>query len=125
MIAWRKRIAEWQTVMAHKGVEVSVLALLRAILSGPVPADVWRDRMRICMRCPVYNRDLKACMQRHPLEPDRILGCGCYTPFKALTAAPYPRGCFARQITDHEGWPNYIFASWRAKFRAVWRFIRQ
>lgn len=121
MLHWGKRIAEWRAVLAHKGVKVSTVALLRALFSGPVPADVWRDRMRVCMRCPVYDRDLRACFK--PLSDGRVIGCGCYTPFKAMTAAPYARGCYAREITEHEGWPAYRFTSWWAKVRAIWRFV--
>jgi hypothetical protein len=121
VLHWRKRIAEWRRVLAQKGVKVSVFALLRALLSGPVPGDVWRDRMRVCMRCPVYDRDLRACYK--PLSDGRVVGCGCYCPFKALTAAPYARGCYAREITDNEGGMAYRFPSRWAKVRAIWRFV--
>ncbi len=133
MLAWGKRIAEWRAVMAHKGVNVSVLALARAVLSGPVPADVWRDRMRVCLRCPVFNHELKACHKRINDGPyHRDLGCNCYTPFLALTAAPYTKegGCWAREVTKEaqpqsakEGWGAYIFKSQLEKIRAVFRFV--
>lgn len=133
MLHWRKRISEWRTVMAQKGVKVSIVSLARAVLSGPVPADVWRDRMRVCLRCPIYNADLKACRQPNPRGPDYLdLGCGCYTPFSALTAVPYTKagGCWAREITKNaepasarEGWGAYLFPSRWAKVRAVWRFL--
>jgi hypothetical protein len=127
VLIWSKRIAEWRTVMAQKGVEVSIVSLARAVLSGPVPADVWRDRMRVCLRCPVFNRELKACHKR--IESGafhRDLGCRCYTPFLAFTAVPYTRagGCWAREIATNEGWPAYIFPSRWAKVRAAWRFLR-
>lgn len=127
MLHWSKRLAEWRTVLAQKGVKVSPLALLHAVLSGPVPSDVWRTRIRTCLRCPVYNAELKACYAA--LSDGRTTGCGCYTPFKALTAAPYSKdgGCWAREITkgdsEPEGWPAYRFSSWREKLGAVWRFV--
>jgi hypothetical protein len=133
MLHWRKRISEWRTVLAQKGVKVSIFALARAVLSGPVPPDVWRDRMRVCLRCPVYNRELKRC-GRLVVDGNyhRQLGCLCYTPFLALTAAPYSPdgGCWAREVTKEakppsarEGWGAYAFPSWWAKWRAIWRFI--
>lgn len=129
----RKRIAEWRVVLAQKGVKVSTWALVRAVLSGPVPADVWRYRMRVCRRCPVYNRELKACHKRISQgQYHRDLGCNCYTPFLALTAVPYSKegGCWAREVTKEaqpesarQGWPAYPFPSRWAKVRAIWKFI--
>lgn len=122
MLNWKKRIAEWRSIVRDYG-RGHHLGMIIAIASGPVPEDVWRTRMRVCLRCPILDRERMAC--RKALSDGRTLGCNCYTPFLALTAAPYPRGCFARQITDYDGWPSYIFASWREKVCAVWRFIRQ
>lgn len=121
MLHWKKRIAEWRAVMARKDVRVSVLSLGRAMLSGPVPPDVWRDRVRTCLRCPVYDRELKACFKE--LEDGRRTGCGCYTPFKNFTANPYGDGCWGHSIAVYVGWPKYVFRSWREKVRAVWRFL--
>jgi hypothetical protein len=126
MLAWGTRITEWRRVMTQKGVKVSIVSLARAVLSGPVPADVWRDRMRVCLRCPIFNQELKACHRR--IEDGgyhRDLGCRCYTPFLALTAVPYSKtgGCWAREITVHEGWPAYLFPSRLEKLRAVARFV--
>lgn len=127
MLHFRKRLSEWRTVLAAKGVKVSTWALVRAVLSGPVPADVWRNRIRVCLRCPVYNRELKTC---HNVVPDgRVIGCGCYVPFKALTAAPYRLGCWGREVSkdfkpaERIGWVAHSFTSRWAKIRAVWRFI--
>lgn len=123
---WGKRIAEWRVVLAHKGVKVSILALVRAVLSGPVPPEVWRARMRVCLRCPVYDHELKACHKViHDSIYHRVLGCFCYVVFLALTAVPYSPngGCWARELSPTEGWPAYRFPSRWAKVRAVWRFV--
>lgn len=120
MLRWRKRLPEfWRVAQQHAGL-LDVLAMARAVLSGPTPPDVWRSRVRCCLRCPILDRQTMAC--HVAMRDAKPLGCGCYTPFLALTAAPYPKGCFARQITPREGWPNYVFPNWRAKVRALWRF---
>lgn len=130
MFNWRKRLSEWRAVLARKGVKVSTFALGRALLSGPVPPDVWRDRMRVCLRCPVYDAELRACRKR--TSDGRVQGCSCYTPFLALTAVPYTLegGCWAREVTRkaypaeaQEGWPAYRFPSRWARIRAIFRFI--
>lgn len=101
---------------------VAAFKMLRALASGPVPASVWRDRMRVCLRCPIYDQKLKACRKVMP-SVGRILGCFCFVPYLALTAAPYEHGCWVHEITDGEGWPIYRFHSRKAKIKAVWRFI--
>lgn len=40
----------------------------------------WRQKMRACYRCPIFDRELKRC---RPYSGAK-LGCGCYTPFLAL-----------------------------------------
>lgn len=120
MFHWRKRLSEWRAVVRQYG-RGHYMGMVVALLSGPVPTDTWRERMKICLRCPVLDRERMIC--RKELGDGRVLGCSCYTPLLALTAAPYKRGCYAREITEHEGWPSYVFKSRRAKLRAVWRFI--
>lgn len=132
MIHWPKRISNWRLVLVHGAADaplwwrlryytVSAWKMARALASGPVPDDVWRDRMRVCLRCPVLDRETMAC--RRVLQSGQILGCQCYTPFLALTAAPHPAGCWARSITEHEGWPSFQYPSTRAKARAVLGFV--
>lgn len=133
MFHFRKRINEWRAVLALKGVKISTWALVRAVLSGPVPANVWRDRIRVCLRCPVYNATLKACHRRIADGDFHLdLGCGCYVPFLALTAVPYSPdgGCWAREVTKtaeppsaREGWIAHRFPSRPAKWRAVFQFL--
>jgi len=66
---------------------------------GRVDGAVWRARLRICRRCPVYEREWRQCrLGEH--------GCGCYVPFVALVKAPYPSGCWWREaVGDSGGWP--------------------
>jgi hypothetical protein len=132
MLAYRKRLRHWLTVVLRfcnaepwyrRGVALStaVWRMLVAIASGPVPADVWRDRIRKCGRCPVRSDDW-VCFRR--TEHGQNLGCRCDLTFLCMSAAPYPKGCWAHEITEHEGWPAYRYPSRRAKLRAFWRFIR-
>lgn len=122
MLNWHRRTREWKKVVGLAPFGRAVRAMVIAILSGPVPTDTWLDRMRTCYHCPVFDRELYAC--RKVLDDGRELGCGCFTPYQSLTAAPYPLGCWAAQVTgNQEGWPAYRFASRRDKFLAVWRFL--
>ncbi len=113
MIHWRKRLREWRTVVWKERASISPWRLLRAAMSGPVPREVWRQRMRTCGRCPVSSRKLirvngvltwtglHACRAEYG---DVKLGCGCLTTAVALTANPYGNGCWAHSITENEGW---------------------
>lgn len=133
MIHWHRRLREWRTVVWKERSSLSVPRLLRAALSGPVPRQVWRQRMRYgCGRCPIHARKLirvngvltwtglHACRGEFG---DVKLGCGCLTTAVALTANPYGDGCWAHSIEPGEGWPKHEFASRWAKWRAVIRFI--
>jgi hypothetical protein len=135
MIHWHRRISEWRTVFWKERANVSVRGLLRAILSGPVPREVWRRRMRYgCGRCPIHARKLirvdgvltwtglHACRAEYG---DVKLGCGCLTTAVALSANPYGDGCWAHSIDTNEGWSAYLFTGRWAKVRAVWRFFRR
>lgn len=41
------------------------------------PGSLWWRRMKLCHRCPIYDRGRKACGR---LNDD--LGCGCFEPLK-------------------------------------------
>lgn len=117
---WRRRIREWIILLRRERANgIPWWGLVKAILTGPVPRTVWRRRMRICHQCPVFDPYHKAC---RPIDPDyRHLGCGCYTPFSALTARPYKEGCWGRTMMANIGWSYYLQAS---RFQAVLNFLR-
>lgn len=119
---WKRRLAEWRAVVRDYG-RGHYASMVLAILSGPVPARVWRSRLHKCMRCPILNRERMIC--RHELPNGGVLGCSCSVTMLALSAAPYERGCWARMVdtSGKEGWPSYHFPNVRAKLRAVWRFL--
>lgn len=123
---WRRRLREWIAVIrfAHgKGAEIPWWGMFLAILSGPVPRAVWRQRMRQgCYKCVLFRRDLHACSSIHPRYLG--LGCSCYTPFLALWAEPYPGGCIAKFWKNEDvGWPAYRFPSRWARLWAPVAFL--
>lgn len=116
-----RRIQSWWRVARQNAGLLDGLAMLRALASGPVPRDVWRDRLRICLRCPILDRETMAC--RKVIASGRVLGCRCFVPFLALTAAPYEGGCYAHNIAPHEGWPAYRFGGRWERVKAVLKFL--
>lgn len=123
---WRKRIKQWFEVLrwAHgRDVKIPWLGLVRALLSGPVPRAVWRERLRYgCYRCILFNGKYRACSSTHPRHLG--VGCSCYLPFAALTAQPYEHGCFGYETLEGRiGWPAYRWPSRWAKARAIICFI--
>lgn len=121
MLHWRKRLGTWaRHIRAQRG-RVPWVKMALGLLSGPVPAEVWRSRIRTCARCPVKSPEAWVC--RRELSDGRVIGCSCDLVMKCLTAAPYARGCYARMLSETEGWPAYVFPTRWAKIRAVWRFI--
>ena len=133
MLISRKRLRQWCHVLSLVSAGapwywrawafcVAGFKMTRAVLSGPVPREVWRHRMRVCAKCPVYDRVSRACMKKQP--SGITLGCGCFTPFQALTAAPYKEGCWARAIgVVDEGWPAHRYSSLANRILTIVRFI--
>lgn len=74
---------------------------LRAILrprKARVGREEWRERMKCCYRCPIYNKKLQRCK---PFKGS-VLGCGCYMPYAALLK----ESCWAddNMPEEHIGW---------------------
>src|SRR5438445_247368 len=46
---------------------------------------LWKRRMRICLRCPIYDKNLKTCGSRRQssLSETEVMGCLCYMPLKS------------------------------------------
>lgn len=125
MLNWTKRLTQWAVVVRWsrgKDGRVPWMNMLLAILSGPVPRSVWRQRIRTCLHCPLYRGDLRACSSTHP---DFMgLGCHCNTTMLALFAEPYPGGCIAKYWGDETiGWAAYRFPSIWHRIAAPIRFI--
>ena len=103
----RKRFRQWRAVVAREGrkkgvagrVALAMTLLGAAFKIGSVGRRQWRDRMRACHRCPVFDASTKAC--RPFLGSD--LGCGCFTPWVALVPAPY-----SNLQTDRKGCWGFV-----------------
>lgn len=106
---WRKRFAQWEAALIRAQRTAGPLpwwTMIRAILGGVVPRSVWRARMRYgCAQCPVYDGVRKVC--RGVVAPYDTMGCFCYTPLEALTAEPYPGGCWGAAQFGPFGWEAY------------------
>ena len=93
MISW-KRFKEFLRVAFGPRVTWrDYLTILKAgitISRSPYSEEMWRARMYICYRCPMFNKDYKKCD-----------GCGCYVPYKALAT----EHCWGREnMGDNFGW---------------------
>lgn len=90
----RKRFSQWRDVLEEESNQSGALALFRsmvwALVTGAYPGRAeWRRRMRTCPGCPVYDRGMKRC---RPWTGSPV-GCGCFTPFKALVKRK-GKGCW-------------------------------
>jgi Fe-S-cluster containining protein len=93
---WLEVLEEEARTMGFKTWAKMILAGLDVSLFHPVQSAEFKRRMRICQRCPVYDKELRRC-RPYTGSPD---GCGCYAPFKALAR----QSCWIRQIDPHRGW---------------------
>ena len=114
---WPRRLRQWIKALRMAGVSrVPWWGMVQALLSGPVPRSVWRQRLRYgCFACPLYSSvqmpgttkktdRLHLCKSTHP----QMLGVGCHCAVNivALTADPYGKaGCFGRNLDEEMGWP--------------------
>ena len=56
----------------------------------------WRTRVRICQKCPIYDRSLRRCRPYTGSE----LGCGCWVPLIAL----FEDRCWGGEVgLNHQG----------------------
>lgn len=96
-----RHIREWRAVLKEENRRGSWRGMLKAILSGGVTLRAWRRRMRVCLKCPVFDGELRRCRSYWPREA----GCGCYTVWLAKTRRPYAKGCWGRTfVGDDFGW---------------------
>jgi len=77
-----KRFGQWVDaiilVETDWNIKMLLHVLYHAFLLG-VSKRTWRRRYRTCVRCPVYRYRTKTCGNGGDI------GCGCYTPFLAMT----------------------------------------
>lgn len=96
---------QWLEVLAEEGKNLTWRDWLGMAWLGlwiPFTSDrkLWRARMRACRKCPIYDQTLRRC---RPFTGSP-LGCGCFTPLKAMTTAQ----CWARENVKDSwfGWPE-------------------
>lgn len=120
---WPFRLAQWVIALHVARQRIPWSGLARAVVSGPVPREVWRARMRYgCFQCPAFNHERLTC--RGVPRQFQHLGCDCYVPFSALTAEPYPGGCWGRAALGvNFGWGAHVWPSRWAKVRATIVFL--
>lgn len=99
-----KRFAQWRETVRAEGRRLTwwgklVLAwhMVRSALGlGRVKRKEWRRRMRVCAKCPVYDRVNKRCRP----YPGSEAGCGCSVFLIALTE----KHCWATENAPEEKW---------------------
>ncbi len=121
----RRRFEEWIAALEEErrtAGRLPWLTFARAILGGTVPARVWRRRMRTCLTCPMFRRELNLCKSVHPQFLG--LGCHCVTWMIALFSNPEGNGCFAktRNPASVLGWGPYRMPWWERLWSPV-RFL--
>src|ERR1043166_7551532 len=83
------RFSEWTAVVREEARASSLPRLLGAMLvhawrnRSAGDRRRWRARLRVCRRCPIYDRSLRRCRPYTGAD----VGCGCYVPFLALFSA--------------------------------------
>lgn len=80
---------EWLMVMYYEIGWSAFKVVLRGLLElrrQKVGRAEWFRRMRVCMKCPVYNARLRSCRTGG-------MGCGCYVPFSNLVK----KNCWGRE----------------------------
>jgi hypothetical protein len=102
-----QRFAEWRAAIIAEGRQLTwrgrielVWHMATASLGlGGVARKEWRRRMRVCAKCPVYNRETKQCRP----SKESVIGCGCFMPLKSLSSKST---CWARDTVPHMnfGW---------------------
>ena len=97
-----RRIREWIVAVLRATQEDGRIATFVNILkhvprAKKIERRLWRRRVKVCLRCPIYNRKYKTC--------DRDgMGCMCYTPLNALLLQD---PCWGYEEFDGElGWPG-------------------
>lgn len=85
-----------------------LLSMARVLVWGvwgreslPVKQARFRQRMKCCMKCPIYERNSRVCRP----YPGSVLGCGCYMPY----AAQLKKRCWADENMPDEniGWESH------------------
>ena len=104
-----RRLMEWARVGALAGRRIKITTLWRYWYGPRVPDAIWRERLRTCSQCVIYDRSLHRCNAETPIGE---VGCGCWCPAVAKMPAPYAsekgRGCWGRAtMGEGFGWGEF------------------
>lgn len=88
---------EWLMVMYYEIGWSAFKGVLRGLFElrkHKVSKAEWMRRMKVCMKCPIYDARLRSCRTGS-------MGCGCYVPFSNLVK----KKCWGREkYGDWFGW---------------------
>lgn len=98
-----QRFREWREVLNEEKKRASLVRLMATMAWTALKGlphlrenrRQWRSKMRMCRRCPIYDRGLHRC-RPYTGSP---LGCGCSVFFLAL----FKRHCWAKENLPGEG----------------------
>lgn len=100
MISWKRFKEFLRVAFGPKVTFRDYIEILKAgiqIARSPYSEEMWRSRMYICYRCPIFDKARKAC---RPYKKSSM-GCGCYAPYKALVKDH----CWGREhMGNNFGW---------------------
>ena len=106
-----RHLREWLAVLRENDTEVTWRTWARMVTGAvqmvlrPVGRAEFVRRARVCVRCPVFDRELRRC--RGPWVGGKPTGCGCYLPWFLRIRRPYARGCWGREVVGGDfGWEN-------------------
>ena len=94
------RYRQWKELLLEEGRTAGwhnlAWDILKALVRGRlVSPKLWRARVRICTRCPIFSKTLHRC-RPYPSSP---LGCGCTAFVVALTLPQ----CWAKEHLPDSG----------------------
>lgn len=73
----------WATMKESVNISVFIVTAMIWKNDGIVAKKEWIKRMRVCLKCPLYNYKFKTCGTYGILDYDgKQMGCLCYMPFK-------------------------------------------
>lgn len=111
-----QRFREWKIVLDEELKRASLFELLThmaLVAFKGLPhlgrnRRLWRDKMRTCLKCPIFDPSLHRCG-----PGGSPLGCRCYTPFLAL----FKTTCYADEHLpeEHIGWTTNLLQESRKR----------
>lgn len=92
-----KQYLTWLKVLLLERGNYGVFQLLMLGFKLRRNKKLWRNRLRECVRCPLYDRRYKTCG-----SPGTDVGCHCFLPMKA--ALPEARCWVEETLLEDDQW---------------------